>query len=359
MGVIKFALYVLTLLSFLVFYVYGGNVVIGYISNIEVAIICGIVLIALYQIIKNIREKKIKVLEILKNNFGVDQGTLKRKSKIFIRKFFKYKAVWFAIFVLGIFTIMAYKPEIFMRHPYEILYRYTELRDMSLAPSLAHPFGLHPSGYDNLTIMAINARNVLKTPLMAALYSVIIGVMLGTIAGYFKGFVDKILMLIVESMLAFAPIMLFLLVLMVFRHPDIRIWMFSIFGGCTLAKIIRAELFSLREREFVQQAKAAGCSEFEVIFRHLLPNCISSILLQTSNFVGQVLMYDAMLAFLGFGGSGWAQVMGGLFRRYQGYVVRVAPWTVAVSGLLIFILIISVNIIGEALRGAMEVKENG
>ncbi|QNO13851.1 ABC transporter permease [Alkalicella caledoniensis] len=346
---------------FLTAYFLGGNKLLAYVADFQSAMlllaICGLVFVLIHYFVK----EKINLFKTVRANIGVDRGTITRKSKLFIKKFFSYKAVWIAFIILFIFLSMAIKPGVFLKYePFERIYRDYVVRssDFDSTPSRTHPLGVSPAGQDILTNLAFLARSVIETPITAALYSIIIGIALGAMAGHFKGVIDRVLMIIVESILAFAPIMLFMLVLMVFPSKDIRIWMFAIYGGCTLAKIIRGEFFSLREREFVQQAKATGCSEFEIIFGHLLPNSLSSIILQTTNFLSQVIMYDAMLAFLGFGGSGWAQYLGNLFRSYQGYAFRRAPWAVLFSGGFLFALIISINIIGEALRGAMEVKEN-
>ncbi len=360
MGVIKFVGYFLSLMLFLIFYFYGGNVIFSYLSYLQNLILIGIICITLYFIYRGIKESEVNILKTIKNNFGFDKGTLQRKANLGVRKFFKYKAVWFALLVLTIFTIMAFRPSWITSYPQGSLYDALERAkpDYSTSPSFKHIMGLLPDGSDLFTVIAYSARNVFTIPFRAALYSVVLGLLIGSTAGYFRGFVDRVLMMLVESILAFSPLILFMVILTIAQTQDIRIWMYSAIGGATLSKIIRGQLFALRERDFVDMAKAAGCSEFEIIFRHLFPNCTPMIIVQTTNFIGQVLMYDATLAFIGLGGMGWAGLIGGFFNRYKINVFRVTPWGVIFPGICIMLAILSVNIIGEALRGALEVKEN-
>lgn len=296
---------------------------------------------------------------LLLNNLAVDKGTFKRKLQLGLKKFFGYKLVWVALLIMFIFTSMIYKPTMFTSEIYRTSVTYTPDHqwDKDPSPSLKHPFGLTPRDLDLLMLLVYQTRSAFEIPLKSVAVSMVIGIMMGSIAGYFKGAVDNVLMWFVETILAFVPFMVLLVMVTIMNTTAVRILTYAVLGGSTLAKIVRSEMLSIGSREFTQAAKAMGCSEFEIIFKHLLKNCTSNILVHTTNFLAQVIIYESSLAFLGLGGVGWVQIMGDIFRLDGINAFRHYPWTAIYPGLFIFLLIASIFTIGESLRRALEVKE--
>lgn len=170
------------------------------------------------------------------------------------------------------------------------------------APSPTHPFGTDLLGRDVLSRMIFGARISLQVSLVAVGLSLFIGIFLGALAGYFGGIIDQIISRIIDIMLCFPTIFLILAVI-AYLEPSIFTIMVVI--GLTswmgVARLVRAEFLSLKEREFVLSAKIYGASSFRIIFKHLLPNTLPPILVSASLGMGNAILIESALSFLGIG----------------------------------------------------------
>ncbi|WP_350343510.1 ABC transporter permease [Proteinivorax tanatarense] len=304
-------------------------------------------------IIKYVSKQREEIFVNFKDSIFMDSESTKRSAKIFLRKFGRNKLVWFAVPILVILIGMAFFPSFFATYsPQPVYGPYDMPSDRS--PSREHFFGLTFNGLDLWSLLVFQAKDVLLIPVKATFYSFVLGLVLGALAGYLGGFADFLVCWMVNSFLAFVPLVLFMTVLAFvgFGRMDVRIWLYSIYGGCLLSKVVRAQFLSLREREFVQAAESLGCSEFEVIFKHMVINCWSLLLVQSTLFMGQILTMDAALAFLGFGGVGWAEILG----QYSSWGFN-DPWMMFFPGLLLFLVIVSINILGEGIRTGLGVDD--
>jgi len=182
------------------------------------------------------------------------------------------------------------------------------------------------------------------------------GTLLGAIAGYYGKWVDTIIMRIVDVMLAFPSLFLILAVVAVLE-PSIYIIMvvIGLTGWMDVARLVRAEVLSLKEREFVLAAKAIGASSSRVIFKHILPNAIYPVIVAATFAVGGAILIESGLSFLGLGIQPPEPSWGGILSIGKDYIT-VAWWMSLFPGIAIFLTVLSFNLIGEALRDALGPK---
>ena len=175
--------------------------------------------------------------------------------------------------------------------------------DSLLSPSWQYPLGTDDLGRNVLLRMLYGARISLLVGFVAVGISTLIGIILGAVAGFYGGWVDTILMRFVDIMLCFPT---FFLILAVIAFLDPSIWNIMIVIGLTswmgVARLVRAEFLSLRQRDFVQAAKALGASDGRLIFHHILPNALSPVLVSATLGVAGAILTESALSFLGIGG---------------------------------------------------------
>lgn len=232
-----------------------------------------------------------------------------------------------------------------------------DLSQRLAAPSAQHLLGTDDLGRDVLSRMIYGARVSMSVGFFAVLLTVLIGVTLGIISGYFGGWVDSVLMRFTDIMLCFPTFFLILLVI-AFFEPNIYNIMIVI--GLTswtgLARIVRAEVLSVREREFVLASKMLAVSNVRLFFVHILPNVISPIIVYAAIGIGGAILTESGLSFLGLGVqppmSSWGQIL----MQGKDYIY-IAWWLSVFPGILILFTVLAFNLIGEALRDVLDPKE--
>ena len=239
-----------------------------------------------------------------------------------------------------------------------------------LGSSVEHLLGTDKEGRDVLARLLYGGRVSLTVGLISALMSAFIGTIVGALAGYFGGWIDNILMRFTDAMLSLPvlPLMIVLSAiqldkLLPFLPTDITkggddsifklIIIVVFFGWMTVARLVRGESLSLREREFVLAAKAIGVSQKNIIFRHVVPNCIAPIIVASTLAVGSIILYEAVLSFLGLGIQPPTPSWGNMLFQAQEYM-RQAPILAFYPGLLILITTVSFNFLGDGLRDAFD-----
>jgi peptide/nickel transport system permease protein len=239
-------------------------------------------------------------------------------------------------------------------------YRPTDLDpDHSLAaPSAQHPLGTDDLGRDELARVLYGGRISLLVGLTAMLVGSAIGVVLGSVAGYLGGWADVLVMRFVDLMLSFPAI--FLLLILVNwtggRAPvAMMIAYLGLFGWTGLARIVRAEYLALRAREFVEEARAAGAGTTRIVFRHILPNAMAPILVQSAFAVAGAILAEAALDFLGFGLPPDIPTWGNLMTQAEDYITT-SPVLAVAPGLVITLTVAAVFFVGDALRDALDVR---
>ncbi|MBD3426339.1 MAG: ABC transporter permease subunit [Candidatus Omnitrophica bacterium] len=224
------------------------------------------------------------------------------------------------------------------------------------APSLEHFFGTDSLGRDIFSRMVYGARISLSVGFIAVIISLVIGVILGGISGYYGGRVDQIVMRLVEVMYCF-PTFFLIMIVITFLGPSIVNVMVVI--GLTswagLCRLVRAEFLTLRERDFVYSARVQGVSNRRIIFRHILPNALAPVYVSATLSVGAAILVESALSFLGLGVQIPTPSWGNILTMGKNYI-DYAWWLTLFPGLAILITVLSFNLIGEGLRETLDPK---
>jgi peptide/nickel transport system permease protein len=222
--------------------------------------------------------------------------------------------------------------------------------------SLSHPLGTDPMGRDLLTRMIYGARVSLVVALMALLVGGGIGAGLGLMAGYYGGRLDAIVMRVADTTMAF-PIILFAILFVVVLGGSMVTTVFAValVLWARYARVIRGEILSLRERDFVAQARIAGCSSSRIMLTHLFPNILNTLVVLLSLQVGWVIIVEASLSFLGAGIPPPTPTWGSMIAEGRDYIAT-AWWVSFFPGLAILATVLSFNLFGDWLRDALDPK---
>jgi peptide/nickel transport system permease protein len=224
-------------------------------------------------------------------------------------------------------------------------------------PSLAHPFGETGSlQWDVLTLVVNGIRFSLLIGVLASAAGAIIGTIVGGIAGYFGGWIDTILMRIVDSLLTL-PLLFVILVFSKFLGAGSWVsvtLIFALFGWLQTARLVRAVLLSLREEDYVDAARAAGIGDLRIIFRHLIPNALSPIIVATTLSVAGVIISEAFISFLGFGVGVKTPTLGSILAGSLEFISQGNWWWAFFPGMTIVVIVLGINFMGDGLRDALD-----
>jgi peptide/nickel transport system permease protein len=224
----------------------------------------------------------------------------------------------------------------------------------SLPPGMGHPFGTDQLSRDVLARVVTGARISLGVALLAVALSVTLGAAVGIVSGYWGGAIDALLMRLVDGALAIPRLFILLLVLAVWERVPVLalILIIGATGWFSTSRIVRGEVLRIREEGYVRAAEALGARRRRIIFRHLLPNALGPLLVTATLGVGDVILLEAGLSFLGLGIQPPAPSWGGMILDSREVMVS-APWTGIFPGLAIVLTVLSANLFGDALRGAV------
>ena len=229
-----------------------------------------------------------------------------------------------------------------------------DLEHILEAPSSLHWLGTDDQGRDILSRLIWGSRVSLSVGLVAVAIYVAVGILLGGLAGYYGGWVDLALSRAIEIMLCF-PTFFLILAVLAFVGPSI--YNIMIVLGLTqwtgVARLVRGEFLKLRGQEFVLNARVLGASDARLIFKHLLPNALAPVLVSASFGVASAILTETGLSFLGFGVPPQVPSWGSILAQAQNYM-DIAWWLTLVPGFAIFITITAYNLVGEALRDAID-----
>ncbi|MDD5738160.1 MAG: ABC transporter permease [Candidatus Omnitrophica bacterium] len=256
------------------------------------------------------------------------------------------KLTVFGIIVVAIMAAAAlFAPLISEYDPGEI-----DLRNALMPPSSEHIMGTDSLGRDLFSRMAFGARISLSVGFVAVGISVIAGVIFGSVAGYYGGWVDSAISRFIDIMLCFPT---FFLILATIAVLGPGIWNIMVIIGLTgwmgVARLIRAEILSLKEREFVEAARAVGASDFRIITRHLIPNGLGPVLVSATLGVAGAILTESGLSFLGLGVQPPVPSWGNILTEAKS-TLGIAWWITVFPGLAILITVLGYNLLGEGLR---------
>jgi len=231
------------------------------------------------------------------------------------------------------------------------------------SPSFVHPFGTDGLGRDLLTRTLYGSRVSMSVGLMVVGITLSIGVPVGSIAGYYGGWIDNILMRIIDATLAIPSLMFLILLSAILREADLPFVkgnsvvtiavVLGVLSWPTVARLVRAVFLTVREMEYVTAAKALGASDTRVMLREILPNGFGPIIVESTLGVGYAIMEESGLSFLGFGIMPPTPSWGNMLNNAQEHLLQY-PWLAIFPGIMIFLTIISVNYIGDGLRDALD-----
>lgn len=223
-------------------------------------------------------------------------------------------------------------------------------------PSARHPLGTDSAGRDNLTRLLYGGRVSLAIALGSVLVYMVIGIVVGAVAGYFGGWIDNVLMRLVDIVQSF-PFFLLALTIVAIRGPSVYNLVFAILflSWPIPARLVRGEFLSLRERDFVEAARATGASPLRIIARHMLPNAMAPLIVNATLEVAGIILLEAALSYLGFGVSQPTPTWGNMLSEAQNMgVLTTKPWLWVPPGLMIFLTVLSINFMGDGLRDALD-----
>jgi len=227
-------------------------------------------------------------------------------------------------------------------------------------PGTPHPLGTDALGRDLVSRVLYGGRVSLLVGVGVEGLVVLIGTAIGLLAGYYGGWLDGVLMRITDVVMAFPSLVLAIGVIAVFEKPglDKVFLVLVLLGWTTIARVVRGEALSLRQREYVQAARALGVKEGNILIRHLLPNCLGPIVVAATIGVGSNMVAEAGLSFLGLGAQAPTISWGAMLAEGQTFLSS-APWVAVFPGLALMLAVLAVNLLGDGLRDLFDPRFRG
>jgi peptide/nickel transport system permease protein len=273
-----------------------------------------------------------------------------RLLKLIGRRFSRNRlSVIAAVTVLVLIIVALFAPLIAPYDPTTI-----DVHNVLSPPSKTHLLGTDELGRDVLSRIIWGSRVSLKVGFVAVGIAITIGIVIGSIAGFYGGKVDAVLMRFVDIMLAFPTFFLILAVIAILEPSIFTIMaVIGVTSWMDVARLVRAEFLTLKERDFVDAAKAIGVGNRRLIFRHILPNALSPVFVSATFGVAGAILVEAGLSFLGLGVQPPDPSWGNILTSGKDYI-EVAWWLSLYPGLAILITVLSYNLVGEGLRDALD-----
>jgi peptide/nickel transport system permease protein len=277
------------------------------------------------------------------------------QGRMILDRFLRNRAATFGIlFIVFIFLFCFVGPLLWRIDPDAIPANLSAMNKMA-TPSLAHPFGTDGVGRDELARAMAGGRVSLLVALGSMLAAILLGVGIGSFAGYFGGITDNILMRLTDVVLA-VPLYLLLFVLSASftdGSPRSVIILIAIFGWTYAARLVRGEYLAHREREYVLAARAVGARDLRLMFLHILPNIAGPIIVNATLLIGNNIILESVMSYFNFGIWPPTSSWGNMVSDGRGHVLQ-APWLVYSPALLIFLTVLSVNLVGDGLRDSLD-----
>lgn len=226
-------------------------------------------------------------------------------------------------------------------------------------PSAGHWLGFDHVGRDLLSRLIFGTRAALIVGLGATSLAVTIGILVGSLSGYFGGWVDLVLSRLLDSLMAF-PTLALLLMLAAVLGPSLTttVMVIGLTSWAAYARVVRADVMSLRERDFIMAARAGGATSRRILFHHILPNVMGPVIVLGSLGVGSTIILESALSFLGLGIRPPAPSWGGILSDGRAYILTY-PHIAIAPGIMIVLTVLAFNFIGDGLRDALDPRQRG
>jgi peptide/nickel transport system permease protein len=266
------------------------------------------------------------------------------------RRFFRHKLAMVSLLVLGVIFGAAVFAETVAPYAFEA----QNFEDSSEGPSTKHLFGTDQLGRDYFSRVVFGIRTSARVAFLVAFLSTVLGTTVGAISGYYGGWVDNLLMRLTDLVLTLPPLAVLLAAsaLLGQGSPYRVAIILALVYWTTLARLVRGVFLSLREKEYVEAAKALGASDRRIITRHILPNTVGPIVVNATLIIGLAILVEAVLSFLGFGVQPPTPALGNLIAKGQGLIEQ--WWLVTFPGLTIVLIVLCINFLGDGLRDALD-----
>lgn len=258
-------------------------------------------------------------------------------------------ACFSAIFILILILIAIFAPLI---APYG--YADQDLLSRLAAPSFAHPLGTDELGRDILSRIIYGSRVSLCIGLFPTFISIVIGMILGLIAGYYGGVVDKIIMRLADVMLAFPSLLLAMVVMYTLGSSIFNVFIaLSMIGWAGVARVVRSQTLSIKQSEYIEAARSIGVGNGTIIMRHILPNCIPSIIVLFTLDIPSSILSESSLSFLGIGAQPPTASWGLMVTSGKEYLFS-QPWICITPAVAIMLIVLAFNFFGDGLRDTLD-----
>jgi len=258
-------------------------------------------------------------------------------------------AVAGALVVGVLVAVAALAPLIAPHDPYDV-----DVTAILLPPSPEHPFGTDELGRDVFSRMVYGARVSLEVGFVAAGLATLVGVLLGALAGYYGGKVEALIMRFTDMMLCFPTFFLILAVIALLEPSIVNIMaVIGLTSWMGVARLVRAEFLTLKERDYVIAARSLGASDARIIFRHILPNSLAPVLVALTLGVAGAILTESGLSFLGLGVQPPLASWGNILNQGKANI-EIAWWLSLFPGLAILVTVLGYNLLGEGIRDALD-----
>lgn len=279
----------------------------------------------------------------------------KKKENLFLQAFFAKVTVRIAFLVLCLFILAAVlAPVLAPYDPYAI-----SLPDKTLGPSLRHIFGTDSLGRDLFSRMLYGARVSLSISLVSVFIGGFTGMVLGMTAGYFGGIVDSVICRCADALISIPSIILTIAIGTALGQSNVNIMIAvgisSIPGNI---RMMRSTVLSVRERDYITSVRVLGSGTVKLMFKHIVPNCISPLIISCAMGLGGAIMAESSLSFLGIGIKAPTPAWGSMVSEGMKSIAT-HPWLSIIPGCAIMLIVLSFNLVGDALRDALDPRIRG
>jgi peptide/nickel transport system permease protein len=278
--------------------------------------------------------------------------------RIVWKRFRRHPGAMAGAIILGLLILSAFLVQF---SPYDS--EQSDMVNRYQPPSWEHPFGTDALGRDLLTRVLYGSRISFAVGLLVVFITLLIGIPIGAVAGFFGGWLDNVLMRITDATLAFPSLLILIMLSAILREVKFPLIernsaltiaiVIGILGWMTNARLVRASFLAIREMDFVTSARALGASNLRIMMGEILPNALGPVIVESTLGMAWAIMAESGLSFLGFGvrlpTPSWGNLLGDAQDKMTLY-----PWLAIFPGIMIFLTIISVNYIGDGLRDALD-----
>jgi peptide/nickel transport system permease protein len=284
---------------------------------------------------------------------GVPTGKAKSMWRLGFDVFIQNKLAVLGLVVIILFLLFVFVGP-FLYHTDQV---HTNLIQTTLPPGAGHPVGTDDEGYDELGRLMYGGSTSLTVGFAAAAIATVVGSLWGAISGFFGGFIDSLMMRIVDALLAIPTLFLLLfLVTIVTPSVPIMIFVLGLTAWLVPSRLVRGESLSLRVREYVQAVRVMGGGSWRSVLRHILPNVAGTVIVNATFQVADAILLVAYLGYLGLGIQPPATDWGNMLSQGTEYVYANYWWLIYPPGIAIIVVVVAVNFVGDGLRDAVEVR---